>query len=125
MADKLPLIVNGLDITNWIEIDSYETSLSPVYGDSVTTMDGVDHVAVTRYKGTVTVSLNPLTLDRTAQLCNALLSGAINAQYYCLQRNHEVFANMRIDGVSAQHLGRVRFGHKKWNEIPPITLTEL
>lgn len=125
MAGKPKLVVNGLDITDRVDIDSYATSLEPVYGDTVTTMDGVEHIAVIRYKGVVKFALNPQTDTATAELCSALLTGAIEVHYHCLQRNTEIIANMRIDGISAQYLGRVRFTGRKWNEIPAITLTEL
>lgn len=125
MAGKYPLKINGVDITNMVEIDSYSTAVIPVYGDAVTTMDGVDHVAVIRYKGEVSFAANPLTDTQTVTLCNALMPGVVEVQYHCLQRNAEIIATMRLDRISSQHLGRVRYGGRNWNELPAITLTEL
>ena len=125
MAGKYPVIVGGVDITHMIEIDSYETALVPVYGGSVTTMDGVEHVAIIRYKGQCSFAVNPLTDTQTAQLSTLLSSGTLEVQYHCLQRNTTIIATMRTDGVTARHLGRVRYAGKKWNELAAITFTEL
>ena len=108
-----------------VAVDSYSTSVIPVYGESIVTMDGVEHSSVLRNKGTVTFTPNPQTDTATEELCAVLLSGIMQVQYYCLQRNAEIIASMKLSGVSAQHLGRIRFGGRKWNEIPAITLTEL
>ena len=60
MASNYTVIVNGEDITSMIEVDSYSTALVPVYGGSVTTMDGVEHVSVLRNRGKLSFSVNPL-----------------------------------------------------------------
>lgn len=125
MASNYQVVANGADITSMIEIDSYTTALLPVYGSSVTTMDGVEHVSIVRYKGKLSFAANPQTDTQTERLSAALSSGIIETQYHCLQRNSVVIAKMRLDEISARHLGRVRFGGKKWNEVSAITLTEL
>lgn len=123
--DKYLVEINGKEIGQMVEIDSYSTSLDPVYGDSVTTMDGVEHVAIIRYRGTVKFALNPRTDASTAEICALLLESPLQVRYHCLQRNTEVLARMKINSLSAQYLGRVRYGGRKWNEIPAITLKEL
>ncbi len=125
MAGNYTVNINGVDVTSMIEIDSYSTALIPVYGGSVTTMDGVEHVSVLRNKGKISFSVNPLTDTQTAQLTYALQPAVVEVKYHCLQRNTTIIATMRIDGITAQHLGRVRFAGRKWNEIAGITLMEL
>lgn len=123
--EKYQVIVNDLDITKMIDADSYDTSLEPVYGDSVTTMDGVEHVTVLRNRGTLSFGLNSLPAEKTAELCAALLAIPAKVRYSCLQRNTDVYATMRMDGVSAHHLFRISFCGAKWNELGTITFTEL
>lgn len=125
MAVDYVLKVNGVDFGRMVEIDSYHTSLEPVYGDSVTTMDGVEHIAVIRYRGAVEFTLNPQTDTASEKAFAALLKSPLEVYYHCLQRNADVIASMKLDSISAQHLGRARFCGRKWNEIPPITLMEL
>lgn len=123
--ERYQIIVNDLDISKMIDADSYETSLEPVYGDSVTTMDGVEHITVLRNRGTLSFGFNSLTAEKTAEVCAALLAIPAKVQYRCLQRNIDVIATMRPDDVSAQHLYRARFGGARWNELGSITFTEL
>ena len=125
MAGNYPVVINDEDITYMIEVDSYVTALVPVYGGSVTTMDGVEHLAIVRYKGKLSFSVNPMTDVQTAKLSKLLSAGVVKVQYHCLQRNTTIFATMKIDSITAQHLGRVRYAGQKWNELAEITLTEL
>ena len=125
MASNYTVIIGGVDITAMIEVDSYSTELVPVYGGSVTTMDGVEHVSVLRKRGKLNFSVNPLTDTQTAKLTDALHTSVVEVQYHCLQRNTTIIATMRIDGLTAQHLGRVRYAGRSWNEIAGISLTEL
>ena len=48
MVNKYPLIMGGIDVTAMVAADSYETTLVPVVGGSVTTMDGVTHESIIR-----------------------------------------------------------------------------
>ena len=125
MEDKYTLVVNDVDLTNLVEIDSYATSLDLVYGDSIRTLDGVEHVSVLRYRGVVKFSLNPMPAAKYAAVCEALLETPLQVCYHCLQRNTEILAKMKLSSTTAKHLGRVRFAGQKWHEISSITLTEL
>ena len=124
-SEKYKVVVNGVDITDAVEIDSYQTSYDPVYGESITTMDGIEHVAILRHRGSVSFSLNPQTAQMAAKICAALETIPASVHYRCLQRNIDVLANMRLDGISAQALNRIRFGGAKWVSINEITLQEL
>lgn len=124
-AEKYRVIVNDLDFTDLIDGSSYKTSIEPVYGDSVTTMDGVEHTCVLRNRGSLSFGFNSMTAEKSAAACTALLSLPAKVYYHCLQRHIDVYATMRLDGVSAQHLSRVNFGGARWNELGSITFKEL
>lgn len=125
MAGRYQVIVGGVDITPMIEIDSYTTALVPVYGGSVTTMDGVKHTSIIREKGELRFAVNPLTDVQTRNLNAAMQSGIVEVQYHCLQRNTTIICTMEIDRPTVRHMGRVRFGGARWNELSEITMTEL
>lgn len=125
MANKYPLRIGGVDITDMVEIDSYQTGLIPVVGGSVTTMDGVTHTSIIREKGQIRFSVNPLTDKQTSRLNEAMSKGITEVQYHCLQRNTTIIATMEVDKPTARFMGRVQYGGAKWNEISEITLTEL
>lgn len=125
MAAKYPVDINGVSFGQMVECDSYVTSVQKVYSETITTMDGVDHVVVIRTRGTLTVKFNPQTDANTAKLCTALLSSPLQVRYHCLQRNVDVYANMIIDGVTSQYLSRVLYMGQKWNETESITFKEL
>lgn len=125
MASKYPVIIGGVEITAMIEIDSYETALIPVYGGSVTTMDGVEHTSVIREKGYLKFAVNPMTDVQTKKLNDAMKNSIAEVQYHCTQRNATVIATMKIDRPTARHMGRVNYGGAKWNELAEITMTEL
>ena len=117
--------VNGHDYSGLVERDSYATSLSPVYGETIQTIDGVGHTAMLRKKGTIRIGLNPQNTTDTKSLCDDLLDAPCEVQYHCLQRNLDVTALMTIDSVSATNLSRCKYLGESWNELDRITLTEL
>ncbi len=125
MATKYPLEINGVDFSQMVERDSYNTSVQKVYSKTVTTLDGVDHVAPLRDRGLLTVKFNPQTAANTAKLCAALLESPLVIRYHCLQRNADVHANMIIDSVSSRFLSRVLYAGQEWNETESIKFKEL
>ncbi len=122
---KYTFMVNSHDYTDLVERDSYRTTLYPVFGETVQTLDGVGHTALLRQKGELSVRLNPQTAATVAALCSDLLNAPCEVKYHCLQRNADVTALMTIDSVSAQFLSRCLYCGQKWNDIDSITLTEL
>ena len=116
---------NGLDLAPFVERDHYSTGLLPVYTRKITTMDGVDHMALIRHRGTVSASLNPQTAETTARICLALLHAPVQVQYHCLQRNQDVAAYMVCSDLTAQHLSRCLARGQKWNDLGEIELEEL
>ena len=124
-SEKYTLVVNGADIADFVERDSYRTTLYPVFSEAVQTLDGVGHTALLRKKGELSARFNPRTAADTAIICAALLNAPCEVQYHCLQRNADVTALMTIDSVSALYLSRCLYCGQKWNDIDSITLTEL
>lgn len=125
MAHKYTLTVNGFDLTDMVERDSYSTSLFPVTTPIITTMDGIDHTRLIRHKARVQVSLNPQTAEQTALLTAALMTSPMTVQFHCLQRNMDVTATMIIDEISADYLSRCLALGQKWMELDDLTFTEL
>jgi hypothetical protein len=122
---NLTFTVNNVNLAGMVERDSYTTSLEPVYADTIKTMDGVNHTALLRTRGSIRVRFNPQTDSDTATICAALLSTPCEVQYRCLQRDVDVTALMVVDTLSAQFLSRCLYLGDEWNQMEDITLTEL
>ena len=122
---RYTFIVNGNDYTGLVERDSYRTAVTPVYGETIQTLDGVGHTALLRVKGSLTVKLNPQTAAQTAAICADLLNAPCEVQYKCLQRNVNVTALMVLDAVSAMFMSRCLYLGQKWNDVDEIVLKEL
>lgn len=122
---NLTFKINNTDYSNMVERDSYQTSLEPVYAETIQTMDGVNHTALLRTRGSIRLRFNPQTDSDTAALCSALLAAPCEVQYRCLQRDVDVTALMVVDTISAQYLSRCLYLGDEWNQIESITLTEL
>ena len=115
--------IGGTDFSSYITKYGYATAYTPIYFDSVTTMDGVEHVAVIRYGGALTVQLRPLTALQWATLKGKLTDGILTVKYTCLQRNQDVTASMKLDTMSAelvlQNASRSLYGNAElaFNEL--------
>ena len=126
MVSKYTLIINDYDATNLVERDSYSTSLNPVKSDKITTMDGVDHCTVIRYKGSLEVKLNPQDQDTVTALCTALMTQPCQVQYYNIQKGTLVTSTMMIDNIpSADFLSRCLANGLKWHQLDKLKLTEM
>lgn len=119
------LKINSVDITSYINYDSYSTSETPVYSDEVVTLDGVSHIAQIRTKSGVRFSFNPQNATTTNTIATALLTQPCSVYFYNLQNQQYETANMRLTGQSAEFLARCKFVGAKWNQIGEITLEEL
>ena len=119
------LTINGVNFTSMVERDSYQTDTIPIYTERITTMDGVDHVALIRNKSTLTFEFNPQTTAQTKTACDALLSQPCTVYFFNIQSNAYETAEMTIDGQSAQYLSRCLSRGLHWNQMQSITLTEL
>ena len=119
----MTFIINGVDFSDLLQTYGYSTAYTPVYSQSVQTMDGYEHVGVLRYRGSLTVNLKPLTGTQLKDFTNALSVAVPTVLYTCLQRNMTVQANMRLDNVSAElvlkNASRMLYGNTQ------LTFTEL
>lgn len=119
------LTVNNTNLTNYIKYDSYETKKTPVFSPSVTTLDGVEHIAVVRYRGACRFEFNPQNAETAQTIAAALMTQPLAVRYYSLQTNQYEDANMKLDDQSAEYLAKCKFVGKKWVQIGKVTLEEL
>lgn len=94
--------IGTTDYSTYLTKYGYATTLEPVYSDSMVDLAGVEHTAVLRYKGTLTVTLKPMEGTSWATLATALMTGILEITYTCLQRNSDIIASMRLDAVSTE-----------------------
>ena len=115
--------INDVDFSGLLQAYGYATARIPVYSQAVQTMDGIEHVGILRYRGSLKVKLKPLTGAELQSLNNALSTGVPVVQYTCLERNTTVMANMRLHNVSAElvlkNASRMLYGGTE------LTFTEL
>ncbi len=121
MVAKYVLQVNGVDLTDLVERNSYSTSLTNVTSARITTLDGVDHVTLIRQKGVLRCRLNPQTAAETKLVMDALRVLPAEVYYHCIQRNANVYANMMVDGMSGDYLAKIG----DWIQTGTLTFTEL
>ncbi len=117
--------INGVDFTPYGQYESYNTKKTPQYSRSVETIDGVTHMALKRNVGGLSFALNPQDAETTAILAEALLAQPCEVYYFSLQSQVYETATMNLDEQSAEYLVRCKFLGRKWNQIAPLTFTEL
>lgn len=89
--------VNSTNLASYVERYSYSTAKIPVYSDTVTTLDGVDHAVIIRWKHQLTVTLNPMSEATLATVQAALGNATVaSVQFASLQDGSVVTKNMRI-----------------------------
>lgn len=94
--------VNGVDLSAKVQKYSYETAYTPVYSDTITTMDTIDHAVIVRWRHGLSLIINPMEDDSVAALQAAL--GAypvVSVTFTSLQLGTDVTCNMRLDAASA------------------------
>ena len=94
--------INNVDYSGYLQKYGYSTSYDPVYSDSMMALNGVEYVAVPRYRGTLSVVIKPVEGTALSTLTTALSAGILEITYTCLQRNYDVTASMRLDTNSAE-----------------------
>lgn len=90
--------INGTDFSGLITRYGYATAYNPVYTQSLMTLNGYEKVAYLRHRGSLTVTLRPLTSAELSVFTAALATGIMEIRYTCLQRNMDVIARMKLDG---------------------------
>ena len=94
--------VNGTDLKTKVERYSYKTSYTPVYSETVTTMDKVDHNVIIRWRHSLEVRINPLSEADLKSLQTALAGSSIaSVTFSSLQLEANVTCNMTLEPSSA------------------------
>ena len=94
--------LNNVDFSAKVQKYSYKTSYTPVYSDSVTTMDKVDHAVIVRWRHGLVFKVNPMSESDLATLQSTLsLSNITSVQFSSLQLGTDVTCNMVLDPQSA------------------------
>lgn len=97
--------VNSTDLSSYVLRYGWNTSYTPVYSETVTTMDGVNHNIIVRWKHGLTVQLKPLTESQLSSIQTALGGSTVaSVTFSSLQKNTSVTANMVLDPSSAELL---------------------
>lgn len=97
--------INNTDFAARVFRYGYTTSYDPVYSETVTTMDKVDHNVIVRWRHKLTVVLNPMTEAQLSALRTALAGSAVTSvKFSSLQLNADVTTNMSLDPASAELL---------------------
>lgn len=94
--------VNSTDLKSYVLPYGYNTSYEPVYSDTITTLDGVDHSVILRWRHKLTVQLKPLSESNLSTIQTALGGATVaSVKFSSLQRNTDVTVNMVLDPSSA------------------------
>lgn len=89
------LKINNTDFSGYVLRYGYQTGYQPVYSDSVTTMDKVDHAVIMRWRHTLNVKLRPLSEAELSSLQTALGNNTIaSIKFSSLQLGSDVTVNM-------------------------------
>lgn len=123
MAYKPTLIINGESFTS--AFGTYTCERVPVYSDSVTTMDGVEHKVLIRTKSVLEFKVNPLSEDDTVRLFTALNMQPAEVSFFDLQTGEQRTANMVCNIPQAAMIRGLIHNGQRWNEFDSITLEEL
>lgn len=116
--------INGTDFSGLLTKYGYETAYDPVYTHSIVTLNGIEHVAYLRHRGSLTITLKPLTGAQLSVFTAALAAGIMTIHYTCLQRNTDVYARMKLaSGDSAEFL--LKNANRELYGGTQLTFTEL
>ena len=91
-----------VDYSSYLTKYGYSTTYTPVYADSVITLDKVEHTVLIRHRGALTVTLRPMTATEWATFAAAISGGILTITYTNIQTGADVTANMRLDEYSAE-----------------------
>ena len=91
--------INNTSYASLVKKYSYRTDRIPVESGRVTTMDKKDHVAIARYRGTLSMDINPTDETTFKNFCTALAAGVLSVTYTCLQTKTDVTQYMTVKGM--------------------------
>ena len=122
---KYSTIINGVDISEFIENDSYKTSVSNIMSRTITTIGGVDYAAKLRERYTVRFKLRAISAENLAMVSALILDAPIEFYGRILQKNANVSAMMIPDAITSQYLSEFVYGGIDWNNSEEIVLTSM
>ncbi len=96
--------IDGVDFSDIITKYGYRTAYEPIYTDRITTLDGVDHTAIIRWRNGLTIPVRPLERPRLIQLTNKLREGIPTITFTSLQQGTDVTARMTMDDYTLELL---------------------
>ena len=97
--------IGGTDFSDMVYKRGYKTDRIPVYSRTVTTLDGVAHRTILRYRGELTVYINAPTAARAAELCSALMSSQ-RIEYHSFQLSEDVTETMELSNMPMETLAK-------------------
>lgn len=116
---RFKFTVNGIDFSDIVHKYGYTTDRVPVYGPTVTTIDGVDHLRLIRTKGMLKVPLNPNSESRVAAFCAELQKLPADVEYHSFQAGVDVSETMKLTSMSAEFV----LGTPSTNWVAGTTIT--
>ena len=119
---EYPFKINGKDFSRLVSRYGYTTYLQPVTV-SYTDLAQVEHEKIVRYRGGLTVPLNPLLEEDSAELCAELLRRPLTVEYHNFQRNATVTEIMRLDSLPMEYLAKA--AGRRWMQAVNLDFTQL
>lgn len=95
---RTPFELNDRDFSRYVHKTGIEADFVPVYASKVTTLDGVDHNVIARWKSRIRVLFNPTDRDGCRILCEQLKAASVKVHYYNPHLG-EVTQFMRVENI--------------------------
>ena len=118
----LTFLINTKDFAKMVEKGSYTTDLIPVIGAKYTDLDKVDHTTIVRFRGTLSVVINPSSPADMKKLWDELLLAPCTVKYHSFQKNVDVEQTMIPSVEPIQDAAKRNSGH--WTRKVKVTFTE-
>ena len=118
----LTFLINTKDFSKMVEKGSYTTELIPVIGAKYTDLDRVDHTTVVRFRGVLSVVLNPSSPADLKKLWDELALAPCSVKYHSFQKNTDVTQTMMPSLEAIQDAAKRSSGH--WGRKVKLTFTE-
>lgn len=115
--------LNGSDFSDCLVPSGLRAEMIPVYASQVTTLDGIKHTSISRWKSKITVSLLPMREGRAAELYEQLSSTPISVQYHNPLLGANVTQNMEVSSFGILE-GKINNTSTWWKSLSALVLEE-
>lgn len=102
--------LNNIDYSSYVAPNSITVDRSPVYARKITTLDGVAHNIINRWKHSITVQLMPLSREQAAQLSEELSKNPVRVRY------ENPFVGTVTQDMQCDNLSQVLAIRDSWRE---------